>query len=100
MTKFLVVALVAVCALTASLYATAAPTKQGPTNVQLAAQVRDLKERVRTLEADGTYLFAAVKQINACQVNHWRQVDLPVWFAIRTDNADILSSQPQEPACL
>jgi len=49
MTKFLAVALVAVCALTASLYATAAPTTPAPTNGQLSAQIKSLKAKVYNL---------------------------------------------------
>ena len=66
MTKFLAVALVAVCALTASLYATAAPTRQGPTNVQLAAQIASLRTQVRILKADVSSLSGTVRSLYNC----------------------------------
>jgi len=68
MTKALAVALIAVCALTASLYATAAPAKQGPTNAQLAAQIASLRTQVKTLKADVTWLSAGVKSLDNCQL--------------------------------
>ena len=68
MTKLLAVALIAVCALTASMYATAAPQKQGPTNTQLAAQIASLRTQVTTLKADVSWLAGSVKLLDNCQL--------------------------------
>ena len=109
MTKFLAVALVAVCALTASLYATAAPTKQGPTNVQLAAQIASLRTQVRILKADVSWLSGRAKSTESlidCNLRPLWMFQLTTFSALAALYRDdplplnlVQAFQPKRPDC-
>jgi hypothetical protein len=108
MTKFLVVALIAVCALTASLYATAAPKKQGPTNAQLAAQIASLRSQVKTMKADVSWLAGGIKTLDACQMRQlwtYEQLTFSLVGQLYFDSPKVLTREmfsgyaPKRPDC-
>ena len=101
MTKFLAVALIAVCALTASLYATAAPTKQGPTNAQLAAQVRALKADVKSLTAYVDKVNYKVHTVDSCELQALWLYQARVWQYLKfgSGNTAKVPEAPTFPSC-
>ena len=109
MTKALAVALIAVCALTASLYATAAPAKQGPTNAQLAAQIASLRTQVRILKADVSWLSGRAKSTESlidCNLRPLWMFQLTTFSALAALYRDdplplnlVQAFQPKRPDC-
>jgi hypothetical protein len=96
--RWIAVVAVAACALVASLYATAAPEKRGPTNALLSAQIASLRTQVRTLKADVSFLTGRIRSLDDCQLRQLWLNQTVVYFDIaELYYTGSLSLPPQQP---